>query len=463
MKNLYLLFLYIFTSQCHEVKIYPVLFQPTQQTLSVFFPRAGAMDSRFRGNDKLRGKGEKQILILEKGESLTLPSPSFEKIWLSKGGIVSIQDAGPSLNIQARKEGEVLLNLGSRLYLIQVLSTEKKKDLIAINEFLSHRMGLKALFVKDQIRIQGQLYRIKDFIDLSKMAQKLSLNYLFEAEVEPSLRPKLKNYIHKNTKDLPPLVFLWQKPLTALIPNDQSLINLYQIKLKNFGIAIKTDPSLLPSPPLIKLKILLVESSNNHSFQTHIDWGEKVINRLLDGSLFKQIISNFKAMEDKGKAHIFAETSLLSESGKKSHFHSGGEVPVPYFNPESGTQSIKWKPYGIQLNFEAKADRNNKIHIDTQANISEVDHSHSARSAPSLKSSRIHSSITMQSGQSLLLSKLIRKQRGKSYSAPLMISRLPLAGPLLSFKGKIKEHTRLSIFITAQIVSQKTGFPPARE
>ena len=505
MKNLYLLFLCILTCHCYQQNIHPFLPLPAQQPLFAFFPQAESTESNpkglnfpeseedlpseegqtswipaFKGLKALKGPSvagrtdegktekegrtlefsnqisikNKQILILEKGESMKLLSPAFEKIWLSKGGVISVQDTGSFLNIQARQTGEVLLNLGSRLYLVQVLNAEKKKDLIAVNEFLSNRMGLKARFVKDQIRIQGQLYRIKDFIDLSNTAQALSLNYLFEAEVVPSLRPELNAYIHKKITNLPPPVLLWQKPLTALIPDDKSLTNLYHIKLKNFGIAIKNDPSLLPSPPLIKLKILLVESSANHSFQTHIDWGEKVINRLLDGSLFKQMLSDFKAMEDKGKAHIFSETVLLSESGKKSHFHSGGEVPIPHFNPESGTQSIKWKPYGIQLNFEAKADQNNRIHINTQANISEVDHSHSARSAPSLKSSRIHSSITIRSGQSLLLSKLIRRQRGKSHSAPLMLSRLPLAGPLLSFKGKIKEHTRLSIFITAQIVSQ---------
>jgi len=157
-------------------------------------------------------------------------------------------------------------------------------------------------------------------------------------------------------------------------------------------------------------------------------------------------------METKGKAHILSEAVLLSESGKKSHFHSGGEVPVPHFNPENGAQSIKWKPYGVHLNFEATADQNDRIHITTQAEISEVNHSYSAHSAPSLKSSRIHSSVTMKNGQSLLLAKLIRRQKGKNNSAPLALFRLPLAGPLLSFKGKIKENTRLNIFISGFLI-----------
>ena len=396
---------------------------------------------------------EKQIILMEKGESRNLPISSSEQIWLSKAGVVSVQDTGTYLNIQARKEGEVLLNLDSRLHLIYVLSEEKKRSFMVIDEFLSNRMGLRAELVKDQVRIRGRLYRVKDFVDLSRIAQEGDLNYLFEAEVDISLRQELQVYIQNTIKEsknfLSPPLLLWQKPLTALIPDDKPLADLYQTCLKYFGIAIKRDPALLPSPPLIELKLLLVESSANHSFQTHIDWGEKIVKRLLDGSLFKEILSTFKAMEDKGQARIFSSATLLVESGKKSNFHSGGEVPIPHFHPENGNQSIKWKPYGVQLSFTARADRSNKIHIDAQAEISEVDHAHSARSAPSLKSSRIHSSVTMQSGQSFLLSKLIRRQTGKSYSAPAEIFRVPLAGRLLSFKGRIKEYTRLNIFITA--------------
>ena len=399
---------------------------------------------------------EKQILLMEKGESKNLPISSSEQIWLSKSGVISIRDTGSYLNIQARKEGEVLLNLDSHIYLIYVLSAEKKHNFIIVRDFLSNRRGLKAEIRAGQICIQGWLYRVKDFLDFSKIAKAQNLDYLFEAEVETSLRQELNTYIHNTIKEdkassLPSPVLLWHKPLTALIPDDPSLMELYKTHLRHFGVLIKKDPSLLPSPPLIELKLLLVESSSNHSFQTHIDWGEKVINRLLDGNLFKELVSTFKTMEDKGQANIFSSATLLMESGKKSQFHSGGEVPIPHFHPERETQSIKWKSYGVQLNFTAKADRNQNIHVDTQASISEVDHTYSARSAPSLKSNHIHSSITMKSGQSFLISKLIRRQTGKAYSAPAEIFRLPLAGRALSFKGKIKEYTRLNIFITAAL------------
>ena len=431
-----LFFLFPFLSYCHP--------------LFLHIPLATALLPTHQDEEK-----NKIILILEKGESKNLPSPPFEKVWLSQAGIISIHDTGgTTLHVQARKEGEVLLNIGSRLYTIQVLSAEKKKALLALNELFSYRMGLKARFVKDQIRIQGQLYRLKDFIDLHETAQKFNINYLFEAEVHPSIRQPLKNHIHKTTKINTDI--LWKKPLTALIPEDTP--DFYQTQLRQIGLLTQKDSSLiLSSLPLIELKILLIESSANLSFQSHIDWGGNALHHILDRSVFKQILSSFQTMENEGKANIFSETTLVNQSGKKSHFHYGGEVPVPHFNPETGAQGVKWKPYGINMEFEAHADRNHKVHIETRVNISEIDHVLSGQSAPATKDNRLQTAITMNSGQSLLLSKLLRRQKGKSYSAPFPLSRVPLVGPLLSFKGKIQEKTRLSIFITVQIISQKTS------
>ena len=400
---------------------------------------------------------KKQILVMEKGESMLLLSPSFERVWLSQGGVVSVREEGRGLRLQAKKLGEVLLSIGSRLYLVQVLSPENKQHFLALKQLLSHRMGLEVRFVQDRLRVQGAVYRTQDFKDLSQLARDQKISYLFEATVSEQLRPAIKDYILNQVKN--PLfvqpVLSWQKPLTAFLPDDLKLMDFYKTGLKPFGLILKKDPSLLPAAPLIRLKILLVESGANHSFQTHINWGEKVINQLLSGDLFKSIFSEFKAMENKGQARILSRTTLLSESGKKSYFHSGGSVPVPQFNPENGTQSVKWKPYGIELNFLATADRNNKIHIQTRAEISEVDHAYSAHSAPALKSHSITSSLTMQAGQSLLLSQMLRQQKGKSYSAPSALFRLPLAGPVLSFKGRIKQNTRLSIFITADFPASR--------
>ena len=388
---------------------------------------------------------QKQVLFLEKGESHILTSPELEKVWISKGGVISLQDRGSYLKIQARKEGKVLLSAGSRRYSIYVLSPGKKKNIQLMSDFLSQRQGLEIQIIENILYIRGKLYRLKDFIDLSKQAQTINFTYVFDAEILPELRPDLQKYIYNTAKHLPPFKLSWQRPLVAFIPKDTEA--RYEEALKHLGLTLKKDASLLPVPQAIKLKILLVESSDSQALQNHLDLGGNLINQILEGQIFEKILSSFKSAESRGEAHILSEASLLGESGKNTYFHSGGEVPIPNFNPESDAQSIKWKPYGIRIKCKATADRNEKIHIQTEVEISEVDHVHSAQGAPALKSNRIHSSITMKNGQTLLLSKLLRKQKGKSYAGPLEITQIPFAGQFLSFKGMIKEHTRLHIFI----------------
>jgi len=127
-------------------------------------------------------------------------------------------------------------------------------------------------------------------------------------------------------------------------------------------------------------------------------------------------------MEQKGLAHILSRATLLTEHGRSASFHSGGEVPIPDFHPETGQATIRWKPYGIQLNFESKTDWNNNIHIQVQAETSEVDHSQSANTSPSIKNNKINTSLVLKTGHTIALTTLVRRQGGKSFSAPLPVS-----------------------------------------
>ena len=311
-------------------------------------------------------KSKKRIIFLEKGESRILPAPSSEAIWLNKGGIVSVHDIGHAIRLRAKKEGEALLNTGgARSYRIYVLNEENKKHVMSLKELLSHRMGLKIQVVSGQIQIHGRLYRLKDFADLAQWAREHDLNYSFAVTVPLSLRPLLRSYIQsamsqtgppslnipppgalkdyekssKNLHNIPcsrtvrekterifsshipekdcgpanqPFTLLWKKPLTALLPDNASF-EFHRKKFRKMGIAAKKDTTLLPSPPLVKIKVLLAESAANRSFQTHIGWDKShadktrssmaphsnnIVTRILTGDLLKSLLSDFKAMED---------------------------------------------------------------------------------------------------------------------------------------------------------------------
>ena len=397
---------------------------------------------------------ENNIITLAVGESHLLPAPSGVGAWLSTGKVISLREQSFHFIIQAKKTGKALLSIGSTLYKVQVLSKENKEKWMSLNQFLRSRMGLKLNIMKNKFTITGQLLRIKDFQDLTELCSTQNIEYSFQAKISLSLRDSFKQFLKKQItqQQAEPIYILWEEqPLTILLPEQHPYLNFYKRKFNRYGIEIKEDLSLLSTLPGIELKLLLVESSQNNSFQIHLDWGSQFMSRLLNPELFKDILSSLQAMEQKGLAHILSQATLLTEHGRSAHFHSGGEVPIPDFHPETGVGTIKWKPYGIQLSFESKTDWNKNIHIQVKAEISEIDHSQSARTSPSIKNNQINTSLVLKNGQTIALTTLIRRQGGKSFSAPLPVSRFPLAGKFLSFKGKLKEHTHLSIFITAHL------------
>ena len=459
------------------------------------------------GNQTLR---DSTTIVLQPGESIQITSPTFEKTWLSRGNIISITDEGTFLHIRGKKQGKVLLSVGQKSFIIYVVSTKIKKDITLIKKFLSDRIGLTWALINDnhhkhtsnkinpntnhlirknpdfKININGDLLRLKDFKDLVHLAKKHQISYLFSAKVPLSLRSHLTQYIQEqfinwhfdlknNNSSInshhqrPQLNFLWNvKPLQLLFPKDHPYIKLYQNRMLQYGIFVKADSTLLTRLPLVELKILLVETSTHRSIQNIFSWKNNpesvdkktkqlsienspsnFISHLLYQS-FQKWVTFFKSMESQGQAQILTEALLLNEHNQTARLHSGGKVAIPHYHPTTGAESIQWKPYGIQLSFKTQTGRKQNIHIQAQMNISEVDHTYSTRQAPSLKSSSLSSSFTLQSGQSLALSTLIRHQVGESWLAPWLIFRLPFAGKFLSSVGKIKEKTRLNIIISAR-------------
>lgn len=401
-----------------------------------------------------------QTLVFAPGESQVLKSRPFESTWLSKGSILSVVDQGQSLKLQARKPGEGFLRVGTRLYHIQVVSPSLKKGFLNIKNFLNTRQGLCAFLNPEGfVVVTGRLHRLKDLKDLHPLVKSGEVPWLLKARVSPALRPRVRSFIQEQTRPwLSPHQWriLWHSPLTALVPKDPPLSESASKALKSHGLHLIADPSLLSQPALIEFKLLLVEMRDNQSLKIHSPYGgeagDRFITRVLDGSFFEKWLQEFQTLQSRGKGHILARAVILNQSGKTAKFLSGGEVPIPHFHPQTGQPALKWKPYGIRLKLKSLADRTGTIHTDLQAEISDVDHSFSSRQAPSLKTHRFHSRLSVKDGETLALTGLVRWQGGKGSSAPWPLFNLPGAGKWLAFKGKLKEQTRLNIFVTPRLI-----------
>ena len=435
-------------------------------------------------------------IVLTPGESLNIPSPMYEKTWLSRGGVVGLADSGSFLELRGKKHGRVLLNAGTRLWTIYVVSPGFKKNFLQVKQFLSMRQGLTGELkpagrlktpasVKTPgpragsppvIWIEGELLRLKDFKDLVILGRMHSFPFRFAAKVPYNLRKPLLKYLQKELQagDRKPGFFQhknisikWNPKLSFVFPARHPYFAFYQKKMQSFGIPVEKDPSLMAKAAVAELKILLVETGWHSSSHNAWEWntflnkppskGQNPTDTAFFTNLFYQSfqkwLSFFKAMESRGKAHILTEATLFNEHNQSSRLHSGGKVAIPHYHPATGAAGIQWKPYGVQLHLKTQLDRKDSIHIEITINISDVDHTYSPRRSPSLKTHSLITSLTLENGKTRLLSSLIRRQGGESGESPWIISRLPLARKVLSGSGKLKAFSRLHIILSGKKIN----------
>ena len=55
-------------------------------------------------------------------------------------------------------------------------------------------------------------------------------------------------------------------------------------------------------------------------------------------------------MEEAGEARMLARPMLSARDGAVATFHSGGELPYPIVDPDTGKIAVSFRSYGVKLN-----------------------------------------------------------------------------------------------------------------
>lgn len=370
-------------------------------------------------------KSSQSLILMEVGEQKKLPSPYGEKITLSQPGLISIQEEDRFILLKARKTGVLFLDQGLKTTPIKILS---KNDKIKWEKFLLLIENLPWLdwsFSKN-LQISGSLYRFQDWQKIAQTSKQNQIPYTLHTGISQ----KVKKDFLKSIQHQKPFKILWHSPLQVILPSRQTN-NLWT----HYGFQVIQNEKIF-SPPLIELKLLLTEITSSQNRFSNIELG------LIKDPL-ESIQSQFYHYKNKGTGRVLTSSRLITENKKTGKFFLGGEIPIPQYHTESKTINTRFKPYGLSLSFTPEVQAHKKIHLQFEAEISEIDHS----SKGSTKNHNIQSEITIPEGESLLLSDFQRKSFGQT--RPFSFS-IPLFGSF--FKQKNKEKSKVLIFITPRIL-----------
>jgi len=219
---------------------------------------------------------------------------------------------------------------------------------------------------------------------------------------------------------------------------------------------------------MIEVNVQVLEMRKNVISDFGINWsdtlnalsiGEKTIPPIFqigDFERLEKINIKLNALVKNGQAKILAKPRLLTMSGSKALFLSGGELPILY--QDNQRINVEWKEYGVKLDIQPTADALQNINVEIRVEVSNLDSStgvnYSGNIIPALKTRWAKTSIYVKKGGTIVIAGLMQTEESKREEGIPILCDLPLLG--LLFKGVHTESSdsELVIFVTPSVVGK---------
>ncbi|MFN3726047.1 MAG: type II and III secretion system protein family protein [Allosphingosinicella sp.] len=174
------------------------------------------------------------------------------------------------------------------------------------------------------------------------------------------------------------------------------------------------------------------------------------------GRLFGlELLGTLDLNESNGLVNILAEPTLTALSGETASFLAGGEFPIP-ISQALGAVTVEYKQYGVGLAFTPIVLDNGRISMRVRPEVSELSTEGAVRindiQVPALITRRTETTVELGSGQSMMISGLLRNVTNSTINRTPFLGSLPIIGALFRSNGFRRAETELVIVITPYLV-----------
>jgi general secretion pathway protein D len=156
---------------------------------------------------------------------------------------------------------------------------------------------------------------------------------------------------------------------------------------------------------------------------------------------------------------VLSNPSLVVIDNQPATLQVGDQVPISTGTATVLTTSntivntIDYRSTGIVLRIVPRINVNGNVRLDVEQEISNVSNNANAQTlTPTLSERRVASSISVASGQTVLLAGLISEQAQGGRSGVPVLDQVPILGEAFSTTNNAKTRTELIIFIRPQII-----------
>lgn len=165
-----------------------------------------------------------------------------------------------------------------------------------------------------------------------------------------------------------------------------------------------------------------------------------------------------QALRTENLAKVLAEPRVVTLSGRPANIVSGGETPL-LTSSGQGAPSISYKPFGTIVNATPIVMGNNKIYLEVQAEISDIDQSLSISIpgitptiVPGFRKRSAQVAVQIEDGQTLAIGGLIQNTINASVTRVPFLGDIPFFGAAFSQKSYTETEQELVILVTPRLV-----------
>ncbi len=129
------------------------------------------------------------------------------------------------------------------------------------------------------------------------------------------------------------------------------------------------------------------------------------------GFVTLDLLSELSLLERQGQAEVWSKGEIRIESGSQTHLLAGGEIPIP-----GGEQSTEFRPYGLDLDFQAESIDLNTVELEVNLSLTALDYGVAINGVPGLTNRDIHTKRQFRLGESVVLARIERGEAGSNDS-----------------------------------------------
>lgn len=176
-----------------------------------------------------------------------------------------------------------------------------------------------------------------------------------------------------------------------------------------------------------------------------------------------QVRAALNALAGDSRLKVLSSPSLMVLNNQTASILVGDEVPVPTrqvisnISPEAPTiNEIEYRNTGILLTVTPRVNSGGMVTMDINQEVSSVTRNTVSQiDAPTIQQRQLNSTVSIQSGQTVVLGGLIREQQSLSDSGVPVLKSLPGVGKLFSTTNDNVLRTELVALITPRVINNR--------